>query len=158
MVKMFIYYLVVLAQQFYFLEYNSIKYVEVLKKLIKITKKFRVLIVIGSHHLQTEEKQLVVYCQQYMFHSSYQPKFYIVFHKYLFNIFNNHSYFTAQILNCFFAKHLSLTEFDLYDSHLDDSGLESNFDHKIYFGQMKKLFPAFPLFFSELNKGRPDLI
>ena len=42
MVKMLIYDLVALAQQFYILEYNNIEYIEVLERLIKITKKFRV--------------------------------------------------------------------------------------------------------------------
>ena len=60
MVKMLINDLVALAWQSYFLEYN-IKYVEVLERLIKITKNFRALIVAGSHHLKTEKKQLVVY-------------------------------------------------------------------------------------------------
>ena len=44
-----------LAWQFYFLEYNNIKYVEVLERLIKITEKFCV-VVIGLHHLYIEEK------------------------------------------------------------------------------------------------------
>ena len=124
---MLIYDLVALAQQFYFLEYNNIKHEEALERLIKITKKFRVVIVIGSHHLQTEEKQLVVYGQQYMFHSSYQPKFYLIFPQVSFQHFN-HSYVAAQdFAEQLFCKHLSLTTFDLYDSHLDDSGLEYTF-------------------------------
>ena len=55
MVKMLIYDLVALEWQSYCLEYNNIKHVEVLEKLIKTTKKFRVFVVIGSHHLNTEE-------------------------------------------------------------------------------------------------------
>ena len=91
---MLIYDLVVLAYQSYFLEYNNIKYVEVLERLMKITGKFRVLIALGSHHLQTEE-QLVAYGQQYMFHSYYQPTFYLIFPQVSFQHFNR-SYFAAQ--------------------------------------------------------------
>ena len=63
-----------------------------------------------------------------MVHSSYQPKFYLIFPQVSFQHFN-HSYFVAQDFAepFFFTKHLSLTAFDLYDSHLDDSGLEHIF-------------------------------
>ena len=96
----------------------------------------------------------------------------------------NHSYFAAQdfaeqffcktylfnisitailqlkiLQNSSFAKHFSLTVSDLYDSHLDDSGLEYTFWlQNISYANEEAIFPASPLFFSELNKGRPGLI
>ena len=144
---MLIYDLVVLAQQSYFLEYNNIKYVEVLERLIKITKKFRALIFIALHHLQTDEKQLVVYGQKYMFYKSYQPKFYL-FHKYIFNISITAVLQLRILQNSFFAKHLPLTAFDLYDS-----GLEYIFSlQNIFCANEEAIFPASFLFFLSLAK------
>ena len=58
--------------------------------------------------------------------------------------------------NSFFAKHFSLTAFDLYNSHLDDSGLEYTFLlRNIFCANEEANFPASPLFFSEFNKVGP---
>ena len=158
--KMLIYDLVALVQQSYFLEYNNIKYIEVHESLIKITKKFRVFIVIDSHHLQTEEKQLVVCGQQYTFHSSYQPKFYLIFPQISFQ-HSNYSYFEAQD----FAEQLFLQNIFhclrlIYMTPIQMTpNWNIHFDYEIYFVQMKKLLFLHLLYlFSELNKGRPGII
>ena len=86
MVKMLIYDLVALEWQSYCLEYNNIKHVEVLEKLIKTTKKFHVFIVIDSHHLEAEEKQLVAMVNSIYFTVLINQNFILFFRKYFFNI------------------------------------------------------------------------
>ena len=53
-----------------------------------------------------------------------------------------------------FAKHLSLTAFDLYDSHLDNSGLEYTFWlRNIFCANEEAIIPVSPLFFLSLSKA-----
>ena len=85
--------------------------------------------------------------------------FILFFHKYLFNISITAILQLRILQNSFFAKHLSLTAFDLYDAHLDDSGLEYTFWlQNIFCANEEAIFLGSSVFFSELNKGRAGLI
>ena len=85
--------------------------------------------------------------------------FVLFLHKYLFNISTIATLEPRILHNSFFAKHFSLTAFDLYNSHLDDSGLEYTFLlRNIFCANEEANFPASPLFFSEFNKDKSGLI
>ena len=87
-----------------------------------------------------------------MFYNSYQPKFYL-FHKHIFNISITAVLQLRILQHSFFAKHLPLTAFDLYDSHLDDSGLEYIFSlQNIFCANEEAIFPASFLFLLSLTK------
>ena len=135
------------------MEYNNIKYVEVLERLIKITKKFRVVIVIGSHHLQKEEKQLVVYDQQYV-SQFLSTKVLSYFSTSIFSTLQPQlfcsSWFcrTAVLQNIFHWPRL------IYDPHLDNSGLEHKFWLRNIFCSIEE---ELPYFFLSLSKAGQSL-
>ena len=81
--------------------------------------------------------------------------FILFIHKYLFNISTTAILQLRILQNSCFAKHLSLTASYLYGAHLDDSGREYTFWlRNIFCANGETIFPASPLMFSELIKGR----
>ena len=81
--------------------------------------------------------------------------FILFIHKYLFNISTTAILQLRILQNSCFAKHLSLTASDLYGAHLDDSGREyTSWLRNIFCANGETIFPASPLMFSELIKGR----
>ena len=79
--------------------------------------------------------------------------FVLFFHKYFFNITTTAILQLMILQNSCFAKHLLLTEFDLYDSHLDNSGLEYTFWWRNIFCANEEAFLHLLHFFLSLSKA-----
>ena len=97
--------------------------------------------------------------QLYMFHSSYKPKFYLIFPQVSFQHFNYSCFAAQDFAEQFFCK-TSFTDcfwFIRLPFRWPRTGIYILIT-KYILRKWRSYFPCISLFFSELNKGRPGLI